>query len=144
MRELRAHGAAVEAMALMPGMLASAGADGQLRLWNRQGQPTWLCGFQGALSCLCAVDEDSLLLAGPQVSPTVVSLDYDQAIEHVPMALKQMLPSHRLFEGRGRHTELRRQRRPAKQWHDVEETSQASSPLRPNRSSQLNHTWHGM
>lgn len=34
--------------------------------------------------------EDSLLLAGPQIPPTVLSLDYDQAIDHVPMALKQM------------------------------------------------------
>ena len=53
-------------------------------------RPTWLYSAKSALSCLCTVAEDSLLLAGPQIPPTVLSLDYDQAIDHMPVALKQM------------------------------------------------------
>ncbi|CAK9024910.1 Telomerase protein component 1 (Telomerase-associated protein 1) (Telomerase protein 1) (p240) (p80 telomerase homolog) [Durusdinium trenchii] len=113
-RELRGHGAAVEALAVVPGALASAGSDGVLRLWSRQGEPTWHFSTRGALTCMSTVAEDSLLVGGHGLPPTALSLDYDKAIMHVPKALKQMnLPSMRPFQpgGYGRHTDLRRRRR---------------------------------
>ncbi|CAK9075051.1 unnamed protein product [Durusdinium trenchii] len=96
-RELRGHGAAVEALAVVPGALASAGSDGVLRLWSRQGEPTWHFSTRGALTCMSTVAEDSLLVGGHGLPPTALSLDYDKAIMHVPKALKQMnLPSMRM------------------------------------------------
>lgn len=117
LRELRGHHGAVEALTtLMPGALASASSDGQLRIWSRNSwESTWHFAPKGtSMSCLSCVNEDTLLVSGHGLPPTVLSLNYDQALMHVPKALRQMnLHSLRPFQrgGFGRHTDLRRRRR---------------------------------
>lgn len=118
LRDLRGHDGAVEALALLPGALCSCAADGAMRIWCRnRGESTWHFSPRekgAALSCLSAVNEDTLLVCGSGFNPSVVSLDYDKAVLHVPKALRKMnLHSIRPLQhgGAGRHTDLRRRRR---------------------------------
>lgn len=117
LRDLRGHNGAVESMALLPGALCSCAADGVMRIWCRnRGESTWHFSPRtgAALSCLTAVNEDTLLVCGSGFNPTVISLDYDKAVLHVPKALRKMnLHSLRPCQqgGAGRHTDLRRRRR---------------------------------
>ncbi|CAK0855151.1 unnamed protein product, partial [Prorocentrum cordatum] len=49
-REMRGHAAAVESLAVLPGdILASASADGTVRLWDaaRSCEPSWLWSAPG-------------------------------------------------------------------------------------------------
>jgi len=130
LRELRGHGGAVEEMAILPGdVLASASADGTLRLWDagKSGEPSWMwAGSRGPLTGVSAVLEDSLLVVGVKQDPVVLSLDYSMAAVHVPEVLSRLrLPGLRPWsrtagvgglmtappEGHGRHSALLRRQR---------------------------------
>lgn len=93
LREMRGHSAAVEALTCLPGsVLASASADGTLLLWDALygGKPTWAWHRGSALTCLAAVTEDTLLVAGTAGPPVLLSLDYQAAAPLVPSALNRL------------------------------------------------------
>lgn len=123
--ELRGHRGAVESLALLPGgVLASVGAEGQLRIWDARGQPTfqWSSPGCGPITCLAPVAEDGLLVAGQGLHPSLLSLNYNKALDRLPeafarMSLARRRPSESLEgAGPGRHTDLRRrQPRPSRQ-----------------------------
>eukprot|EP00928_Gymnodinium_smaydae_P020666 TRINITY_DN17997_c0_g2_i1.p1 TRINITY_DN17997_c0_g2~~TRINITY_DN17997_c0_g2_i1.p1 ORF type:complete len:397 (-),score=34.92 TRINITY_DN17997_c0_g2_i1:29-1195(-) len=96
-RELRGHGGAVEALAVLPGdVLASASSDGILRLWDeaRGGRPSWIWQAAGPLTSVTAVLEDTLLVSGVETPPCLLALDYERALPHVSDVLERcQLPS---------------------------------------------------
>lgn len=123
-RELRGHGGAVESMATLPGdVVATASADGTLRLWDmgRKGELAWVWSGGGALTSVTAVLEDALLVVGLGTAPTVLALDYGRAAPHVPEVLDRLqLPTLQPWrrslpgappEGHGRHLALVQRRR---------------------------------
>eukprot|EP00927_Polykrikos_kofoidii_P031286 TRINITY_DN26932_c0_g1_i1.p1 TRINITY_DN26932_c0_g1~~TRINITY_DN26932_c0_g1_i1.p1 ORF type:complete len:1087 (-),score=109.49 TRINITY_DN26932_c0_g1_i1:31-3291(-) len=135
LREMRGHASPVESLAVLPGdVLASVSTDGCLRLWNAggTGDPTWLWSSHnahghGALTSVAAVSEDSLLVVGVKLEPTVVALNYGAAVKHLPQVLGRFrlpglqswnrrpdpagISSRNPPEGYGRHSELLRRRR---------------------------------
>eukprot|EP00439_Symbiodinium_sp_Y106_P037327 s2495_g4.t1 len=62
-------------------VLASVGAEGQLRIWDARGQPTfqWSSPGGGPITCLATVAEDGLLVAGQGLNPSLLSLNYSKA-----------------------------------------------------------------
>jgi len=106
-------------------VLASASADGTLRLWDlaHGGEPTWLWSGHGALVDVVSMLEDTLFVVGLAVSPTVLSLDYVEAAACVPSVLERLqLPMLKPWkrshgeaaappEGIGRHSALQRRQR---------------------------------
>lgn len=124
LRELRGHSAAVEALAVLPGdVLTSASADGVLRFWDagKSGESTWMWTSpgHGALTSLSPLMEDSIMVTGLGLRPSVLSLDYAEAIPASSVILEQLqTPILRPWkrgegppEGVGRHSALLRQQR---------------------------------
>lgn len=123
LRELRGHSAAVESMSVMPGdVLVSGSADGNLRLWDaaRSCESTWMWPSpgKGPLTGTAMVLEDTILLTGHGILPTLLSLNYKEAAHCVSeilsrLELPSLLPWRRARgeadvppEGHGRHSNL--------------------------------------
>ncbi|CAE7466672.1 ansA [Symbiodinium sp. CCMP2592] len=111
-----------------PNVLASVGAEGQLRIWDARGQPTFQWGSpgRGPITCLAPVGEDGLLVAGQGLNPSLLSLNYSKALDRLPeafarMSLARRRPSESLEgAGPGRHTDLRRRQPRASRQPSVE------------------------
>lgn len=120
LKELRGHGGAVECLATLPGeILASASSDGSLRLWDisRRRENAawhWQAPVAGPLTSVASVFEDSLLVAGVGMRPTVLSLNYALAAPLLPEVMDRLqLPTLQPWrrgrlppEGLGRHSAL--------------------------------------